>query len=143
MLGRRVVYVPDADVLHHYEFGRNNLKMYLMERNRAIVVRSLFSPRLLAATFFPRVAMELAVIAVSVREGWFPQKLRAMRWVVGNGRYLRTRRAQWQAKRVTDDRELVRLLTSQFTPAMIGMPSLVTVFNAIMTTYWKIVRPLV
>ncbi len=34
-LGLRVVFVPDAVVLHHYEFSRNARKMFLLERNRA------------------------------------------------------------------------------------------------------------
>ena len=33
--GRTVEYVPDAVVRHHYEFSRNERKLYLLERNRA------------------------------------------------------------------------------------------------------------
>ena len=39
--GLRVVFVPDAVVVHRYEFGRNPEKMYLVERNRLIAMFTL------------------------------------------------------------------------------------------------------
>lgn len=45
--GRQVVYVPDAVVLHHYEFSRNALKNYLLERNRLVTVLTTYSGRTL------------------------------------------------------------------------------------------------
>ena len=65
--GWDVVYVPDAVVLHHYEFGRNPAKFYLLERNRLAMVLSLYQARtllLLAPVFL---AFEVAMMAVAGR----------------------------------------------------------------------------
>src|SRR6185437_1086833 len=46
--GLRVVVAPDADVLHDYVLERpGRRKEYYLERNRLIVVKSVFSMRLL------------------------------------------------------------------------------------------------
>ena len=47
--GWRVVLVPDAVVLHRYEFSRNPQKLFLLERNRLLMVLTVYSGRLLAA----------------------------------------------------------------------------------------------
>ena len=40
--GLSVVFVPEAVVVHHYEFSRNPDKLYLLERNRAVFLLTLY-----------------------------------------------------------------------------------------------------
>ena len=80
--GWRVVYVPDAVVLHRYEFSRNPRKLYLVERNRLLFVLTVSRPALLALVALPMVAFELAVLALAVKDGWARQKVAGW-WLAG------------------------------------------------------------
>ncbi|MCW2779212.1 MAG: glycosyl transferase family 2, partial [Frankiales bacterium] len=63
--GLRVVFVPDAVVVHRYEFSRNPLKMYLLERNRLLLVLTLLERRTLLALLPVLVLVELCMVALS------------------------------------------------------------------------------
>jgi GT2 family glycosyltransferase len=114
--GWSVEFVPDAVALHAYEFHRNELKMYLLERNRLLVLLTLYEARTLALVAAPLLALEVAVLAVAVRQGWWRQKLRGWWWLLVHAGAVRRRRAEVQATRSRPDRELARLLTGSFSP---------------------------
>lgn len=114
--GLAVVYVPDAVVLHRYEFSRNPLKMYLLERNRLLMLLTLYERRTLAVLAPALVGLELAMLAVSVRQGWWRQKVRGWWWLLRHRRTICTRRARVQSARLRPDAELARRLTADFTP---------------------------
>ena len=79
--GWRVRYVPGAVVLHRYEFSRNPLKSYLLERNRLFLVATLYERRTLAVLLPVLLALEVAVAAVSLKQGWFREKARGWWWL--------------------------------------------------------------
>src|SRR5665647_2881875 len=123
--GLRVRYVPDAVVVHHYEFSRNDLKMYLLERNRLLFVLTCYGSRTLALLALPLLAFEVAMGAVALTQGWGRQKARGWVWVVRHLRWIRARRRLVQGSRVVPDhphRALVRLWTDRFDPAAIPLP---------------------
>ncbi|KQR46521.1 glycosyl transferase [Frigoribacterium sp. Leaf164] len=140
--GRRVVYVPDAVVLHHYEFSRNALKMYLLEKNRRIFVRSSFSPRLRAVTWLPTAALDVAMSLVATRQGWGPELRRARRWVADHGDYVRSRRRRIRSTQVTSDREMGALLTAELDQQVFPLPPGAGVLQAAMRGYWSLARRL-
>jgi GT2 family glycosyltransferase len=113
--GWRVVYVPDAVVLHRYEFSRNDRKFYLLERNRLFLLATLFERRTLALVAPAVLALELAIFAVALRQGWWRQKAAGWAWLWRHRREVRRRRAEVQAVRRVRDRTLARLLTGDFT----------------------------
>ena len=140
--GLRVVYVPEAVVAHHYEFARNPGKLYLLERNRLFMLLTVYEARTLVLLVPPLVALELAVLLVAARQGWWREKLRGWGWLLAHRRFLRSRRAFVQQARLRPDRELAGLLTGRFAPGAESGISPPPVLSLLSETYWKVVRRL-
>ena len=114
--GMRVVYVPEAEVWHDYAFSRNPQKYYLLERNRLLMVSTIYQRRTLAVLAVPLLGFEVAMLALAAREGWLRQKIGSWRWLLGNISLLRARRAAVQRERQLSDAALVRVLTGDLDP---------------------------
>ncbi|MCV2488580.1 glycosyltransferase family 2 protein [Geodermatophilus sp. YIM 151500] len=140
--GWDVVYVPDAVVLHHYEFGRNPAKFYLLERNRLAMVLSLYERRTLLLLAPTLLAFELAMLVVAAAGGWLPAKLRGYRWLVANRRWLAGHRRAVQRARRRRDREIAHLLTARFDQTVLPLPVGGGLLNGAMSGYWSGVRRL-
>ncbi|WP_173037003.1 glycosyltransferase [Phytohabitans flavus] len=138
-LGQRVVNVPDAVALHGYEFSKVSFKFYLIERNRLMFVTTVWGGRALVLLGPPLLALELVMMLMAAREGWLKDKLRGYGWLWRHRRHVRARRRALQAERVVPDREWMRVLTDRFDTPLITPPG-VGFLNALMTTYWRIVR---
>lgn len=139
-LGLRVVFVPDAVVVHHYEFSRNPLKMYLLEKNRQVFLRTLYGRRLRAATWLPTAALDVAMGLVARQQGWREEYRRAHRWIRDNRGWLRARAASVERARVVPDRQLVRLLTPVLDQQVFPLPPGAGVLQAAMRGYWAVAR---
>ena len=137
--GWRVVLVPDAVVLHRYEFSRNDLKLYLLERNRLFMVLTVYSGRLLAAVLVPLVALELAMLATAVKGGWSGRKVAGWWWLLRHAGLVRSRRREVQAARVVPDSRLVHLLTGDVTPGVDAL-SVPTMLRRVSVAYWSVAR---
>jgi len=140
--GWRVVLVPEAVVLHRYEFSRNDLKLYLLERNRVFMVLTVYSARLLAAVLVPFLAMEVAVLAVAAKDGWAGRKLAGWWWLLRNAGLVRRRRREVQAARTVPDDRLATLLTGDVTPGVDGL-SVPTMLRRVSVAYWSLARRVV
>jgi GT2 family glycosyltransferase len=138
--GWDVVYVPSAVVLHHYEFGRNPAKFYLLERNRLVLVTSLYQARTLALLAPVLLAFEVAMIAVAAAGGWLPAKLRGYRWLLQQRRWLAGHRRTVQSTRRCSDRELAWLFTARFDQSVLPLPIGGSLLNSAMNGYWNVVR---
>jgi hypothetical protein len=136
------VLVPDADVYHDYEYGRNPAKHYLLERNRLIFVLSAYSGRLLLLLGPVLASTEVAMLALALKDGWARDKLAGWGWCLRRAGWLRRRRATTQALRRVPDRELAQLLTPVIDPAMIPLPTAVGLVNRLLERYWAIARRL-
>ncbi|VXC20824.1 MULTISPECIES: glycosyltransferase family 2 protein [unclassified Frigoribacterium] len=141
--GLQVVYVPDAVVLHHYEFSRNALKMYLLEKNRQIFLRTAYGPRLRALTWLPATALDVAMRVVARAQGWSAENARARRWIADNSAWLRERRDWVQEVRTASDRSLVPLLTATLDQQVFPLPKGAGVLQTAMRAYWAVARRLV
>jgi GT2 family glycosyltransferase len=138
--GLRIVLVPDADVYHDYEYGRNPRKHYLLERNRLVFVLSAYSGRLLLLIGPVLASTELAMLALALKDGWAREKLAGWAWCLRRAGWLRRRRRRTQALRRVPDRDLAPLLTPVIDPAMIAVPGVVRVVNPLLERYWSLVR---
>lgn len=138
--GWRVRYVPDAIVLHFYEFSRNDLKYYLLERNRLFMILTLFQLRTLLVLAPALCGLELAILLMAKKDGWAKQKVNGWKWLWQNRRLIRDRRRELQARRRVSDRELSWLITGDLNP---GEGSGMTVGGgprAISRAYWGIAQ---
>lgn len=140
--GWEVVYVPDAVVLHHYEFSRNARKSYLLERNRLLNVLTLYQGRTLLVLSPVLVVFEVGMLALAARQGWLGEKLAGYRWLAGHAAFVLARRRSVQRARRRPDRELADLLTSRLDPANVAVPAGVGVVNAAFAAYWSVARRL-
>jgi GT2 family glycosyltransferase len=138
--GLRIVLVPNADVYHDYDYGRNPTKHYFLERNRLVFVLSAYSRRLLILLGPILVSTELAMLGLALKDRWARDKLSGWGWCVRRAGWLMQRRRKTQALRRVSDKELARYLTSVVDPAMISLPTLVRVVNPLLERYWSLVR---
>ncbi|MBV8981456.1 MAG: glycosyltransferase family 2 protein [Acidimicrobiia bacterium] len=139
--GLRVVYVPDAIVLHRYEFSRNRQKQYLLERNRLVVVLTLFERRTLIVLAPMLLAAEVAIVVLAAREGWVGQKLAGWGWLVRNARWLRARRRRLQRERTVPDGVLGERFAIELRPGNLALPRGARWFDRLAARYWARVLP--
>jgi GT2 family glycosyltransferase len=138
--GLTVSYVPQAVIRHRYEFSRNPRKLYLIERNRLIMVLTTFQARTLALVGPALLVVELAMLALAVREGWGKAKVDSWKWLFAHGEFLLERRRRIQRERRVADRALVPRLVSRIDPGNYELTPAVALLNVFLGAYWRVVR---
>nr|MDT0657570.1 glycosyltransferase family 2 protein [Micromonospora sp. DSM 115978] len=141
-LGLRVEYVPDAVVRHRYAFSRNELKTYLLERNRLITLLTTYETRTLLVLGPALLAAEAALLAAAVAGGWLRPKLRGWVWLWRHRSWLLARRRHLRAERRVPDGVVAALLTARIDPGNVAAPPGIGVFNAVAERYWRLARKL-
>jgi GT2 family glycosyltransferase len=140
--GLRVVHVPDAVVVHRYEFSRNPRKSYLLERNRLLLLLTAHEARTLAVLALPLLALEVAMTALAVAQGWGRQKAQGWWWLLRHAGWVRRRRALLQAERTRRDRELAKLLTTELSTTAVPLPAGTGALSALLGAWWAVGRRL-
>ena len=140
--GLSVRYVPDAVVVHRYDFARHDTKLYLAERNRLLLVLTCFGPGLLAVVAPALLAVELAMLATATTQGWSRHKLAGWRWLWRNRRSIAARRRDVQAARTVADRDLAPRFAEHLDPGNAPPPAWTRPFDRVLRAYWLVVRRL-
>ncbi|WBB68811.1 glycosyltransferase family 2 protein [Micromonospora sp. WMMD812] len=140
--GLRLEYVPDAVVRHHYEFSRNELKLYLVERNRLVTLLTAYEARTLVVLAPVLLLTEAAMLAAALAGGWTRQKFRGWGWLWRNRGWLRARRRRLQAERTVPDGVIAELMTARVAPSIVNAPPGMGAFNAFTAAYWALAKPL-
>lgn len=138
--GLRVVFVPDAVVVHRYEFSRNVEKFFLLERNRLVTTLTCFDTRHLIGIAPLLLFMELALIGLAAKDHWLPQKFRAYRSVIGNRHVLRRRRNSVMQARTASPRRFGDLLTTHLSPGNLPGARPPAFVERGLAIYWRILR---
>jgi len=139
--GMRVVYVPEAFVLHGYEFGRRGRKWFLLERNRLFAVLANCEGRTLLALAPLLLASEAGLLVVAALGGWLGHKLRAYASLVKLRRQLFKRRSLVQAMRRRSDAELFDFFSDRLDSPLLPGPG-VSLANLFCVPYMQVVRRL-
>lgn len=137
MSGRSVIYVPTAIADHHYDFSRNSDKMYLLERNRLLLVLTDYPRALLLKTLPGLVSIEPLILLLAVRQGWARKKLHSWWWLTRNVGAICARRRRIQSQLRVADAVLLDLMSSRLEPPMVAWPSGLPVLNKVLEVYWK------
>lgn len=137
--GMRVVYCPDALVVHRYEFGRRARKWYFLERNRLFSVLTNYEARTLLALGPLLLAAELGVLAIAAYEGWLQEKLGSYRSLFARRRLLLAQRRRVQRSRRRRDVELLALFDDRFDSALLPRRG-AALANACSAPYMRLVR---
>ena len=138
--GLTVRYVPDAVVRHRYEFSRHPSKLFLAERNRLLLVFTCFGGRLLALVAPVLVAVELAMVATAVSQGWGREKVDGWTWLWRNRRAIAARRREVQAARVVGDRALALRFAERLDPGNAPPPAWAKPLDGVLRAYWLVAR---
>jgi GT2 family glycosyltransferase len=107
LAGKKVVRVPASRVSHHYDFSRSPDKMYHLERNRWIMLRSNYRRRTIAVLSPALALVELGVTLTARRDGWLPEKRRAWRDAAKAGDLVREGRRLVEATRLVGDSDII------------------------------------
>ncbi len=142
LAGGRVGIEPAAVVDHEYEFDKGAAKWRHMERNRwATIVRTYPAP-LLVFVAPALAATEVALIAVSLADGWWRQKVAAwcdvLRWLP---RLLRERRELAAGSGVTEA-EFAAALTPELDSVYLGRAARLPLLRGALRAYWSAVLAL-
>jgi GT2 family glycosyltransferase len=141
-LGLSARCVPTAVALHHYEFSRNAHKMYLLERNRLMMISTLWSSRALLLLAPVLLVMEVLLAGYAVASGWGGGKVRGWLWLWRHRAHIAERRRLVQAERREPDAVWMRHLTADFDPSAIGPAPLTRIVNVVVRAYWSVARRL-
>jgi GT2 family glycosyltransferase len=134
--------VPTAIARHHYEFSRNTNKMYLLERNRLMLLATVWPTRALALLAPLLVAIEALLTVYAVASGWGGGKVRGWTWLWRNRAHIAARRRLLQGELSVPDREWMARLTPNLDPQAIGPAPLTKVANVGFRAYWAVARRL-
>ncbi len=141
-LGLRARCVPTAVAAHHYEFSRNDTKMYLLERNRLMLVATMWPAGALALLLPLLFVLELGIGVQAMAQGWGREKALGWLWLWRNRDHLRQRRAQLRAEAILPGSAWMRALTPRLDDRVIGSAAATRVVNAAVSGYWAMIRPL-
>lgn len=138
--GRRVRYVPTAVSLHHYAFSRNPRKLHYLERNRLLMLLTVYERRTLLLLAPALLLWEVVVLAGSVLQGWWRSKLLGWWWLLRNARQVSARRRLVQGSRRHGDEVLVPLLAERISPGGGMLPRGFGLVDAVLAGYWRRAR---
>jgi GT2 family glycosyltransferase len=143
LAGHRVGLVPDAHVIHDYEFDKGSYKWFWLERNRWRTVLSVYPTQLLCLLAPGLLLAELALLAVAARQGWLAPKLRAQAATITGLPRTLARRRKVQSTRRIGTTEFARHLTAALdSPYLAGVSRRGPAFAA-QSTYWAAVLRMV
>lgn len=137
--GGRVAVLPDARVVHDYDFAKGPLKWRLLERNRwATIVRTY--PRPLLMLVMPALlAAEAAIWAAALRGGWARMKALATVDVIVALPRLARERSAIQATRRIDAATFAAAMTSELSSPYLGPLGRSTAVRRALGVYWALV----
>ena len=138
--GLKVIYVPEAVIVHRYEFSRNSAKFFLLERNRAVTMLTCFSRRHLLAITPLLIPMELGLVALSLRHGWVSEKMRSYWWILRHLRDIRARRQLVQTLATAPESGFLELLSTSLSPGNLTEVHPPKIIETILNHYWSIAR---
>ena len=107
MRGYRVLCEPRAITHHRYEFSRNPNKHLHMERGRWLTLAANFEAGTLLRLAPALLATEVALLAVSARDGWLRQKLDSAREALSAAPAVARQRRAVQGTRSVPDGEVL------------------------------------
>jgi GT2 family glycosyltransferase len=139
LLGLRSVRVPASLVAHDYEFDRHPSKMFYLERNRLLMLRGNYRTRTLLLLAPALLAVELAILALSIRDGWARAKLRS--WGAAWRMRHSTRRWRHSIERIVDDSVILAEMQWAPTATQVRVP-LSSIAGRLLGAYLRLVRRL-
>ena len=142
LAGYAVELAPRSFVYHKYSFKGQTRKQWwqLEERNRWIVLLTLYKWRTLLLFTPVLLFMEAGVIAYSIAKGWFLYKLKSYGEVICLSRYIVQKRKKIAQSRCVSDKDILISMTGVFNFAEMRHPIIQYVANPLLSAYFKIAK---
>jgi GT2 family glycosyltransferase len=139
------VLAPKSVVLHDYEFSRSISKWYLMERNRSIVVLTMYRWGTILLLLPALLAIEFAVWLFAFKGGWTAEKAKSIKWffLPSSWKYLFRKRKEISRLRMRRDREILRRFVSGIEHQEVESTFLSSVANPLMNLYFMLMNVLI
>ncbi|MFA5129349.1 MAG: glycosyltransferase family 2 protein [Patescibacteria group bacterium] len=136
---------PSSVLLHHYEFSRSVKKWYLMERNRGIVILTMYKIPTIVILLPGLFAIELATWLFAIKGGWIRDKAKAVGWffIPSSIAYLLRKRREMKRIRTRKDREILARFVFGIEHQDADPWFMRRIANPLMKIYYKIVKAIV
>ncbi len=142
LCGGRLAVLPEAQVVHDYDFAKGPQKWRLLERNRWATILRTYPGALLLVVLPALIATEVAVWAAALRGGWARMKAMAVLDVIrGLPRLARERRAI-QASRRIDAATFAAGLSAELSSPYLGTTARSESIGRLLRLYWALIRSL-
>jgi GT2 family glycosyltransferase len=142
--GYRIVRAAHSRVVHHYEFGRLDTKMYHLERNRKRLLATNYRRTTRLLLFPAFVIADLGIWIVAIRDGWAKQKSKAANDAWRNRRSYRDERLSVEASRRTGDVAVLRSMTAKVgTIEQVAAPRGSAFVDWLLGGWLTVVRPVI
>lgn len=143
--GYRNVLAPDSILHHDYEFSRSISKWFLMERNRGIVVLTMYRWMTVVLLIPGLIAIECATWLFAIKGGWTKQKAKAVSWFFkpASWVYLFRKHREISQLRTVSDRAVLRHFVSVIDHQEVDSSFLSRIANPLMRWYFAVVKTIV
>jgi GT2 family glycosyltransferase len=143
--GIKSLLVPSSVVRHHFEFSRSIKKWYWMERNRIIVIYTLYRLPTILLLLPAILIVDLVTWLTAIAKGWGIEKLKADVWFFNPKHwiYLFKKRRQVQKTRKMSDREILKLFVPTIEHQEIESWFMRSVAKPLMKLYFTAVKRLI
>lgn len=142
LLGFSILLIPEAVVCHQYDYSRNKLKYYHIEKNRLTFILKNFSLITILFTLPIHIINELLMILYSILNQWFKVKIKSYQYLFSNYKKIIDKRKTIQKNRIVADANLKKYIGSKIDYQEINSP-LFKPYNLFLNIYWSLIKPLI
>jgi GT2 family glycosyltransferase len=137
--GQDVLFVPEAEVIHDYDFNKGLLKWQFLEEGRLISILTNYQKKTLVLLFPALIGTELAIILFAIKSGWFKYKLKAYFTLVKKRKAIIKMRRAVQSRRTRSDEDLIDLFSTDLNSPVLNHFGL-KITRPIFKIYQKIIK---
>ena len=143
--GYRLFLSPEAISYHSYEFSKNPMKMYYLDRNRIILILKHYKILTLILLFPAFVIMEIGETLFALQSGWWKDKIRSRLYFLNPNNLIRIYkdRQQIQKNRGVSDREILKIYRGDIHFEEIDNVLLKYVGNPLLKIYFILLKSVV
>jgi len=138
LAGYKVVCNPKSIVYHKYSFLPGKKKLYYLERNRLLVLLKVYPTTVLLKIIPIFIFMEMGLLALSIWQGWFKEKIGSYAWIMRKWRLISAKR-QGIHREKTRVHRILRMMSPAVAFEEIQNPILDRIVNPLLKTYYRLI----
>lgn len=143
--GIKSLLVPTSVINHHFEFSRSIKKWYWMERNRGIVILTLYKIPTFILLLPGLIVTEVVTWFTAIVNGWGKEKLRAAFWFLkpSSRVYLVKKYLAVRKTRTVRDRDILKHFVATIEHQETESGFMKSIAKPLMKAYFAIIRAIV